>query len=56
MIAQKKMFFYSCNKVGLNEEIFHFLMIFLRKAFLIKRDGRNKHVLGKRPGTFRTRE
>ena len=35
MRAQKKSL-YSCNKIGFNEEIFYFFMIFLRKVSVIK--------------------
>ena len=35
MNIQKKKGFYSCNKVGLHEETFYFL-IFQRKATVIK--------------------
>ena len=35
MRAQKKSL-YSCNKIGFNEEIFYFFMIFLRKASVVK--------------------
>ena len=30
---------YSCNKAGLNEEIFYFLIIFLKKVSVTKRVG-----------------